>query len=158
MNQQLQHTVSSVAHCGAQQMISTLTELCLTSPTNPSVDYFQYNVNCSPYTCYGYMVVNIFLSNLCVTRLRPCSLVLPVSPTLLYAHAHANAHICALIPCDDNDHCNSRMKDNCTKDSCTKDSCIKDSCTKDSCIKRQCFQGASTDLLDKASHLIAFCT
>ena len=45
----------------------------------------------------------------------------------------------------------------CMKDSCTKDSCTKDSCTKDSCTKRRCFQGVSTNLLDKASHLTAFC-
>ena len=111
-------------------------------PNQPQCWYFQYHVNYSPYTCYAYMVVNIFLSNLCLTQFRPCSLVLPLSPTLLYGHAHANAHICALIPCDDNDHCDFKMKD---------------TCTKDSCIKRQCFWGASTDLLDKASHLIVFC-
>ena len=31
------------------------------------------------------------------------------------------------------------------------------SCMKDSCTKRRCFQGVSTNLLDKASHLTAFC-
>ena len=30
-------------------------------------------------------------------------------------------------------------------------------CTKDSCMKRWCLWRASTDLLDKASHLTAFC-
>ena len=35
--------------------------------------------------------------------------------------------------------------------------CIQLHCTKDSCTKRWCFQGVSIDLLDKASHLTAFC-
>ena len=28
---------------------------------NPSVDYFQYHVNCLPYIYYTYVVLNIFL-------------------------------------------------------------------------------------------------
>ena len=33
----------------------------------------------------------------------------------------------------------------------------KDICTKESYAKRRYFQGVSTDLVDKASHLTAFC-
>ena len=50
--------------------------------------------------------------NLCLTVIRPCLLVLPVPPVLLYIHAHARVY--ASITHDNYD---LQTKDSCTKDS-----------------------------------------
>ena len=58
------------------------------------------------------------LSNLhvCIIRIRPCPLILPVPPVLLYAHAS----ICAPITMITIAAYNLRMKGNCMKNRCTK--------------------------------------
>ena len=58
------------------------------------------------------------LSNLhvCIIRIRPCPLILPVPPVLLYAHAS----ICAPITMITVAAYNLQMKGNCMKNRCTK--------------------------------------
>ena len=85
---------------------------------------------------------NIFLSNLCCTQTKPCPLVLKIPQALPYVCVHAHIRVCASITRNDNDRYDLQMKDSCTKVSCT---------------KRWCFQGASSDLLGKDSHLTVFC-
>ena len=86
------------------------------------------------------MVFTIPLSNVCLTQTKPCSLVLLVPPALPYTHAHARVYVCVRI----NNTWQLRFR-------------TKGSCTKDTYTKRRCLWRASTDLLDKASHLTAFC-
>ena len=71
---------------------------------------------------YACIAFNNFFSNLSLTQIRLCPLVLPVPP----------ACVCQSTTCDKYDHYDLQ--------------------TKDGCMKRGCFWRASTNLLDKASH------
>ena len=86
------------------------------------------------------MAFTIPLSNVCLTQTKPCSLVLLVPPALPYTHVHACVYVCVCI----NNTWQLRFR-------------TKGSCTKDTYTKRRCLWRASTDLLDKVSHLTVFC-
>ena len=102
---------------------------------NPTVDYFQYHVNCLPYIYYTYVVLNVFPSNLCLNQIMPCALVLPSTSS---AWTCTCTHLCP-----------DNMRQEWLLWSLNERQLHKGQLYDETTVY---FQGASTDVLDKASH------